>query len=405
MNSVVITGVGMRTPIGNSIDDAREAFLSGRSAIRRVDGPNGHVRAMATLTEDLGKQFSRGELLTLDPAAQYAIVASNAALADSGIDLASADRDRIGVYVGCGQGATETRQTLFIDVHTKDSAKKFSILRGLDNGTANHVSIRHKLRGECMTIALACSSSNSAIGTAVRAIRHGYMDAALAGGAEATFTEGAVRGWEAMGVLARFDPERAHECCRPFSKNRTGLVLGEGAVMYMLESESHARARGARIYARVSGYGTSSDATSLATPDASGQVLAMQRCFADAGLSPLDVKYVNAHGTATPTGDPSEVGALRQIYGERVADVPVSATKSIHGHLLGAAGAVELLAAIIAVRDGILAPTVNLDEVDPELAGLDYVPNVARQNVDVPAAMSNSFAFGGSNACLLLTRV
>jgi 3-oxoacyl-(acyl-carrier-protein) synthase len=401
---IVITGVGLRTPMGHRYEDVRDVLAAGRPVIRTVDGPKGQKRALATLDHDISAAFSRVEQLTMDPTAQLAVLTANDAIGDSRIDLDSADRDRIGVYIGCGQGATDTRQDFFTSLALKDTCKKFSVLRGLDNGTVNHVAIRHRLRGECQTIALACSSSNTAIAQAVRAIRHGELDAALAGGVEATFTEGLLRVWEAMGTLAKFDPDAPERCCRPFSASRTGLVLGEGAAMYLLETEASARARGARIYGRVVGLGTSCDATSMATPDASGQSLAMQRCLRDAGIGPRDVRYVNAHGTATIAGDPAEVESLRAIFGPSPDHLMVSATKAIHGHLLGAAGAVELMAVLVALNDGIVAPTANLDDVDPAFEGLDYVPNVARTGVDVPLAISSNFAFGGSNACLALAR-
>jgi 3-oxoacyl-[acyl-carrier-protein] synthase II len=403
MRNVVITGIGMRTPMGHTLDAVRGVYESGKSVIRLVEGPGGRLRALAKMDDDFTAGFSRMDQLLLDPLALMTQHAADDAVADSGMDLETADRSRIGVYLGSGQGASQTKYDAFTSLATNDSIKTYTILRGLDNGAANQVAIRHQLRGACEAVVLACSSSNAAMGQALRAIRHGYLDAALSGGAEATFTEGVIRAWEAMRVLAKFDPEHPETCSRPFSKDRTGLVLGEGAVLYMLEAEEHALARGARIYARIAGYGSSCDATHISAPDPAGQALAMTACLRDAGLEPADIDYINAHGTATPVGDPIEVRAIRKAMGSHAEQVPVSSTKSLHGHLLGAAGAIELLAVIIAMRDGVIAPTANLHEPDPE-CDLDFVPNQARRGATVKAALASNFAFGGSNACLALIK-
>jgi 3-oxoacyl-[acyl-carrier-protein] synthase II len=403
MRSVVITGMGMRTPMGHSMDAVRAGFLSGQPVIRRIDGPDGRIRAFAKMDEDFSIGFTKLEQSMLDPVTMMAVVAADDTLSDSAMTLGAVDRRRIGVYLGTGQGASGTAYRSFTDLALKDRIKPYSILQGLFNGPANHISIRHGLRGACETVVLACSSSNAAMGMAFRAIRHGYLDAALTGGVEATFHEGVIRAWEAMRVLALFDPDNAAVCCRPFDKQRTGLVLGEGAVFFMFEAEDHARARGARIYARVAGYGASADATHITVPDAQGQALALQNCLDDADLVPADIGYINAHGTATPAGDPIEVQSMRMVMGKVAEQIPISATKSLHGHLLGAAGAIELLAVIAALQDGLIAPTANLHDPDPA-CDLDFVPLVARTGVDVRAGVSTSFAFGGSNACIALTR-
>jgi 3-oxoacyl-[acyl-carrier-protein] synthase II len=403
MRSVVITGIGLRTPMGHSMDAIRSVYLSGRPVIRRIDGPDGRVRAFAKMDDDFSAGFTKLEQAMLDPVAMMATVAADDTLRDSAIALDAVDRRRIGVYVGTGQGSSSTAYRGFTELALKDRIKPYSILQGLFNGAGNHISIRHGLRGACETVVLACSSSNAAMGMALRAIRHGYLDAALTGGAEATFHEGVIRAWEAMRVLALFDPDKAAACCRPFDKQRTGLVLGEGAVFFMFEAEDHARARGARIYARVAGYGASADATHITIPNADGQALALQNCLDDAGLTPTDIGYINAHGTATPAGDPIEVQSMRIALGKAAEQIPISATKSLHGHLLGAAGAIELLAVIVALQDGLIAPTANLQDPDPA-CDLDFVPLVARTGVDVQAGLSTSFAFGGSNACIALTR-
>lgn len=408
MRDVVITGIGMRTPMGHSLDAVREVYRSGRPVIRAFEGPNGKLRVGARMSDDFTLPFTRPEQALLDPLAQMAQAAADDVLLDSGLvaELGGEigiDRGRIGVHLGTGQGSSDTSYESFTSLVKSDKLKPFSIVRALFNGAANQIAIRHGLRGSCQTTVLACSSSNAAMGSAMRAIRHGYMDAAVVGGVEATFCEGVVRAWEAMRVLARFDPENPEGACRPYAKDRSGLVLGEGAVMFVFEEAEHARARGARIYARVAGFGESADATNLVVPDAEGQARAVQECLRDAKLSPTDIGYINTHGTATPAGDPVEVQGLRMVLGSFAEQIAISSTKSLHGHLLGAAGAIELLSLIVALNDGLIAPTANLHEPDPA-CDLDFVPLVARTGVEVRAALSTSFAFGGSNACIALTR-
>jgi 3-oxoacyl-[acyl-carrier-protein] synthase II len=403
VRDVVITGIGLRTPLGDTLDEVREAFATGRSAIRAFDGPGGRQRLGGRLRGDITAGFTRSQVMLMDPVAQLTAATSDDTLADSGIDLDAIDRGRVGVFVGTGQSTAQTSMEGSVSLALNDTVGTFTILRGLGNATANHVSIRHGLRGESQTTVLACASSNMALGNAMRMIRHGYLDAAIAGGAEATFSEHAVRAWESMRVLAKPHPAGVEATCRPFSKSRGGVVLGEGCVLYLLEAEAHARARGARIYARVVGFGSSCDATHIAHPDAAGQARAMQACLRDAGASPADLGYINLHGTGTPTGDPVEVAAVHQALGEHATRVPVSSTKSMHGHLLGAAGAVELLAPILALRDGLIAPTAHLTDPDPAF-DLDFVPCTARTGVRMDLAMSSNFAFGGSNVCLLLAR-
>jgi 3-oxoacyl-[acyl-carrier-protein] synthase II len=403
MRDVVITGMGLRTPLGNDLGSVRAAYLLGQPVIRRVDGPQGQLRAFAKIEDDFSAGFTRLEQSMLDPVAMLASVTADDAISDSRLPLDSIDTQRVGVYLGTGQGSSGTAYRSFTDLALKDKLKPYSILQGLFNGAANHIAIRHGLRGACETSVLACSSANAAMGHALWAIRHGYLDAAVAGGAEATFHEGVIRAWEAMRVLAQVDPEDPAACCRPFDKKRSGLVLGDGAVFFIFEEERQARARNARIYARVAGYGASSDAHHITVPHVDGQAHALRQCLQDGGLSPADIGYINAHGTATPAGDPIEVQSIRKALGSAAEQVAISATKSLHGHLLGAAGAIELLALIVALNDGIIAPTANLHEPDPQ-CDLDFVPLVARTGCDVRAAVSTSFAFGGSNACIALTR-
>ena len=409
MRDVVITGIGLRTPMGHTLGAVREVFRSGKPVIRSFEGPNGKLRVGARMTDDFTIGYTRPEQALLDPLALMALAAADDVLRDSGLFVEPGsgadmpfDRERFGVHLGTGQGTSDTLYESFTLLALSDKIKPFSIVRGLSNGAANQMAIRYGLQGNCQTTVLACSSSNAAMGSAMRSIRHGYMDAAIVGGVEATFCEGTVRAWEAMRVLARFDPACPETACRPYARDRTGLVLGEGAVLYVFEAAEHARARGARIYARVAGFGESTDATNLVVPDAAGQARSVLACLRDAQLSVDDVGYINTHGTATPAGDPIEVQCLRKVFGSRAEQIPVSSTKSLHGHMLGAAGAVELLAAIVALNDGLIAPTANLHDPDPA-CDLDFVPLTARIGVKVRAALSTSFAFGGSNACIALT--
>jgi 3-oxoacyl-[acyl-carrier-protein] synthase II len=331
-----------------------------------------------------------------------AIVAANEAVADAGMIMDDELRDATGVFIGTSVGGTHTLEDGYDDLFRggKDRLPPFTVLRAMNNAAAAHISIDHGLHGQSSTYSTACSSSAMAIGEALRAIRHGYVRAAIAGGAESMLSYGTMRAWEALRTLASEDAADVGASCRPFSKDRTGLVLGEGAAMLVLEDMETAVRRGAHIYAELAGYGVSSDATHMARPDRAGQVRAMRLALADAGLSGDAIGYVNTHGTATPAGDVIETAAIREVFGAHAEMLAVSSTKSMHGHLMGAAGAVEFVATVLAIRDGAIPPTANLREADPE-CDLDYVPNTARHGLDLRAAISNSFAFGGSNAVLI----
>ena len=403
MQDVVITGIGLRTPMGHTLDAVREVYRSGRPVVRSFEAPDGRARAGARMDDDFTAGFTKTELALFDHVALMALSASDDLIADSGLALDTLDRERVGVFLGTGQGALQAKYESFTSLALRDRLSGYAILRGLDNGATNQIGIRHDLRGACETTVQACSSSNIAMGNAMRAIRHGYLDVAIAGGADAPFNEGNLRAWEALRVMAGVDPANAQRACRPFSKDRSGMVLGEGAVLYTFESAAHARARGARVLARVAGYATSCDAKHISVPDSRGQAACLRACMADAGLETRDVGYINCHGTATPAGDPVEVASIRQAFGSRADLTPASATKSLHGHLLGAAGAVELMACIVALNDGLIAPTANLDLPDAA-CDLDFVPIHARTGAKVDATLSTSFAFGGTNACIALTR-
>jgi 3-oxoacyl-[acyl-carrier-protein] synthase II len=277
-----------------------------------------------------------------------------------------------------------------------------SVVLGMNNASAGNISIAYGLRGPILNVSTACSSSAVSIGEAYRAIHHGYADVIVAGGSEALITNGNLRAWEAMRALAHADAEHPERSCKPFSADRSGIVLGEGAGALILESAEHAEERGARIYAEIVGYGNTGDASHISRPDADGQSRAMCAALAHAKLTAADVGYVNAHGTATLVGDVVETNAIGRVFGARAASVAISSTKALHGHLMGAAGAVEMVATISALTYGLIPPTAHLDRPDPQ-CHLDYVPNEPRR-LSTDAVMSNSFAFGGINAVLIARR-
>ena len=273
----------------------------------------------------------------------------------------------------------------------------------MNNAAASHLSIKYCLQGPNITYSTACSSSAIAVGEAYRQIKHGYADVMLAGGAEAMLTLGAMKAWEALRTLAHEDPEDPGASCKPFSKNRSGLVLGEGAAVLVLEDAERAIQRGAKIYGELAGYDCSSDSSHITKPDSAGQTRTILSALRDAKLQPSEIGYINAHGTATLAGDIEETKALKLAFGADAYKIPVSSTKSMHGHLMGATGAVEFMAAILALQHQAVPPTINLQQADPE-CDLDYVANQGRTDIPLNAVMSNSFAFGGTNAVLIARR-
>jgi len=402
---VVVTGMGVMSPLGNDCNEFFDKLLQGRSGIRKLSASfAGYLAANVggEVEYDPVSRFPRPKLALLDRFSQFALEAAGQAIRDAGIDFEESLKDRTGVFVGTGLGGASTIEAGYAEIFLggKDRVPPHTVPRTMNNAAASHISIDHGLRGPSFTYSTACSSSAIAIGEACRAIRHGYVDAAIAGGAESLLTLGTIRAWEALRTLAVTDPDDPAASCRPFSKDRTGLVLAEGAGMLVLEALAHASRRGARIHAEVIGYGAASDASHLTRPGEEGQVRAIRLALADAGASPDEIDYINAHGTATPAGDVIETAAIRKVFGDHAEHVPVSSTKSMHGHLMGAAGAVEFIASLMAIGRGAVPPTANLRVPDPE-CDLDYVPNLGRGGVAVRTVMSNSFAFGGSNAVLI----
>ena len=409
MRRVAVTGAGVVSPLGTTLEQFHESLAAGRSGIRRlaseVTGRSG-VQVGATVEWNAAERFKEGEAANLDRVAQFAIAAAGQAISASGL-LAdeSLPRERIGVSWGTGMGGAHTQEASYQQVYGKGEwrVRPLTVVMGMANAAGSQVAVRHGLRGPFGNYSTACSSSAMALGEAMRTIAAGRADAMIAGGAEALLTPGVLVAWQALRTLATADPANPSASCKPFDKRRTGLVLGEGAAAFVLEEESRARARGARIYALLTGYGNSCDAVHMSRPDRDGQVRAMKEALTEARLSPQDVGYINAHGTATSVGDVVEAEAINVVFGASAREVRVSSTKSLHGHLLGGSGALEFAAALLALERGILPPTGFLDEPDPA-CGLRHVAHTAERVEPPRAVMSNSFAFGGSNVVLVASR-
>jgi len=344
---------------------------------------------------DPGQHFDNKEVAMLDRFAQFAVLAAREAVAEAGLEAGAAIFNRATVITGSCVGGQTTEDVAFVELYRKGNNRLSPLIipRTMANAGASHISMQYGIAGPVYTISTACSSSNHAVGQAFWSVRQGMADLAITGGSEAVFSMGFLKAWEAMRVISP-------DTCRPFSKDRRGLILGEGGAMLVLEPLEEARARGARIHAEIVGFGMSSDAHHLTQPSVDGPALAMRAALEDAGLAPEQVGYINAHGTGTLANDPTECAAIRRVFGQHAGKLVVSSTKSMHGHTLGAAGALEAVATALALRDGFIPPTVNFTEPDPA-CDLDVAPNQARQAV-VEYALSNSFAFGGLNAVLVL---
>ncbi len=406
---VVITGLGVISPVGKNPTEFFSNLMAGHSGIKRLQTDfieRLSIRIGAPVQDfDPTTHFSKIQLSGIERFSQFALVAAEQAVQDAQLELSEAEYPRAGVCMGSCLGGASTMEDGYVEtlLHNPPRVKPLSVLLSMNNAAASHLSIKYHLQGANMTYATACSSSAIAVGEAYRQIKHGYADVMLAGGSEAMLTLGAMKAWEALRTLAQEDPNDAGASCKPFSKNRNGLVLGEGAAVLVLEDAERAQKRGAKIYAELVGYDCSSDSSHITKPDAAGQTRTMFNALREAKLQPQDIHYINAHGTATQAGDIEETKAIKQVFGAHAAKVPVSSTKSMHGHLMGATGAVEFMASVLALHHHAIPPTINLHEPDPE-CDLDYVPNQGRSDVKLEAVMSNSFAFGGSNAVLIAKR-
>jgi 3-oxoacyl-[acyl-carrier-protein] synthase II len=405
---VFVTGIGWMTPHGDDVAAGFARLCAGESAVRRDPIPGWPEAAGPLLARARWdpRALTPAQTMTMDPVAQMGVLAGSRALAQAGLAPHDPALVAAGVYVGCGLGGGSSLDEGFARYYARQlrTARPTSVARIMPNATAGHLSMAFGITGPNHTYSVACASSAAALGEAFRAIRDGYLECAVAGGAEAMITHPILIAWAAAGVLAREHPDGAAASVRPFDAARTGFVLGEGAAMLVLESEQQVARRGAEPLGEIVGYGASADASHLTQPLAEGQVRAMRAALADAGLPPEAVGYVNAHATATPVGDPLELEAIRQTFGAHAPALAISATKSMHGHLIGAAGALELAITLLAVQRGQLPPTANLDTPDVG-TDLDLVPRTGRAAAGVEVALSNSFAFGGANVSLIVRRV
>jgi 3-oxoacyl-[acyl-carrier-protein] synthase II len=402
VRGVVITGIGAISPVGQTAQSAFDALVAAQSGIARADviGLLDTTMVAGQISYDPNAWWSPHQAAQFDRSVQFALIASRQAIADAQLTLTEEESHRAGVYWGTGLGGATTIEESYRQMYGTPGARvrPSSVVMGMSNGAAGHVSIAHGLRGPLVNISNACSSSAVSIGEGARAIHDGYAEVVVAGGSEALITLGNLRAWDAMRALAHASAVPS-ESCKPFSLDRTGLVLGEGAAALVLESAERAERRGARIYGEVVGYGNASDASGISKPEMDGQVRAMRRALADAGMNEDEIGYINAHGTATAVGDVVETNAIKSAFGSHAARVMISSTKALHGHLMGATGAMEMLVAVMALNAGVVPPTAHLARADPQ-CDLDYVPNEARQ-ARLGAVMSNSFGFGGTNAVLV----
>jgi 3-oxoacyl-[acyl-carrier-protein] synthase II len=405
---VFVTGIGLVSPHGGDPDAVFDRLYRGESAIRKVRSGTAELGGDALLAQtefDPSDLIPKLQLVVMDRVSQMAVVAAHRALAAAGLLAGDGGPADMGVYMGCGLGGSQALQDSYRMYFERRSRKPkpATVPLIMANAPAGHISMRFGLKGPSLTYSIACASSAVAIGEAFRAIRHGYLDRALAGGTEAMLNDGSVAAWESLGVLAKEHADGPGASSRPFARDRSGFVLGEGAAAIVLETESSMHARGATPVAEIAGYGASSDAHNLTQPAADGQVRALRAALADASVNPESIGYVNAHATATSAGDRIEIDAIKQVFGERARKLAVSATKSMHGHLVGAAGALEFAITALALVKGRVPPTANLTDPDPD-CDLDCVPCTGREMPGLTVALSNSFAFGGSNAVLVARR-
>ena len=401
MRRVAITGIGVVSPIGNNVGEFWDSLAAGRSGIgpiTKVDTSELRFKNAAEVKGfNAAEYFDERAMMMLDPFAHFGITAAREAVKESGIAFGDELKDRTGVVTGSCLGGKETEDAFFYDLYAnkKNRVPPIAIPRSMSNSVASHVSMEFGLTGATFTTSTACSSANHAIGQAFWLIRQGTLDAAIAGGSEAPICYGNLKAWEAMRVVAP-------DTCRPFSRDRGGMILGEGGAMFVLEEMEAAKNRGARIYAEIAGFGMSADAHHLTMPLAAGAAKAMRAALGDARLNPEDIGYINAHGTATQANDPMEAEAIRIAFRNAADGILVSSTKSMHGHTLGAAGAIEAAATVLGMHKGILPPTANFTVIDPACP----VNVIANDSIErtVDAALSNSFAFGGLNAVLAFKR-
>lgn len=398
---VAVTGIGVVSPHGDDPDRMFDALMRAQSAVHPVFPELAKPAAAATVAFDESRWFTKLQLPGVDRVSQLAVAAASLAVNDAGpLDAAP---ERIGVYVGCGMGGAGALEAAYASGLRGGRVPPLTVPAFMPNAPAAHVAMRHRVHGPVLTYSVACASSAVALAEAARAVRRGDVDVAIAGGAEALIVPGVLSAWQALQTLASFAEGQAARACRPFAADRSGFVLGEGAAFLVLESGQRAQRRGARVHAELAGSGITCDATHLTKPDPFGQQRALRAALADAGLAARDVGYCNAHGTATPIGDVVECDALRAVWGDATDRLWVSSTKALHGHLLGAAGALEAVITILALRGQQLPPNAHCEAPDPQ-CGIRLVRQIQQVADGVNAAVSSSFAFGGTNAVLVFRR-
>ena len=414
LKRVVITGLGALTPVGKSAPETWRALVNGENGIAPITAFDasqyktqfaGEVKGFDPTTV-----IDKKEARKMDRFTQFSVCVADEALRDSGLDLEKEDRTRVGVIWGSGMGGLLTIEEQIIDFAKGDGVPRFNpfmIPKAIPSIAAGQISIRFGLGGLSFSVSTACSSSSHAVASAFDQLRLGHADILLTGGADADVTYSGVGGFSSMHALST-NNEHPETASRPFSKSRDGFVLGEGAACLILEEYEHAKARGAKIYAEMVGEGMTSDAYHMTAPDPDGKGAerVMRLAIKDAGLQPEDIDYINTHGTSTPLGDVTELKAIQRVFGNHVYDMNLDSTKSMTGHLIGAAGAVEALACIMALKEGIIPPTINHDPMDLD-ENIDYRINFTfdkAQNRDIRYALSNTFGFGGHNACLLFKK-
>ncbi len=402
MKRVVITGAGTINALGHDVAQTQEAMREGRCGIGELE-----FRDVDRLAIRIGGQvrgydaeavFNRQQLALYDRFTQFTLLAARQAMAQSGLEFSGELANKSGVVLGTSGGGLTTQDENYRAVYEegKNRVHPFVVPKLMNNAAASHVSMEFNLRGPSFTVATACASSNHAMGQAFQMIRTGMCTAMITGGSESMLCFGGVKAWEGLRVMTK-------DACRPFSATRNGMVQGEGAGIFVFEEYEHAKARGATILAEVLGFAMTSDAADIVMPSKQGAARAISGALADARIDKTRVGYVNAHGTGTAANDKTECAAVADVFGTHADKLMMSSTKSMHGHLIGGTGAVELLACLMALNEGIIAPTINYEEPDPECA-LDVVPNEARE-AEVDVVLSNAFAFGGLNAVLALGRV
>lgn len=405
MRRVAVTGIGVVSPLGNSTEELIANAVAGRSAVRVLEQPwcRRLTAPLAATAAFSGEQhFDPPKLRMLDRASQFALVAARDAMHDARLDAANQHPQRMGVFLGSGMGGSLSNDDGYRTLYEEqsDRIKPFTILTGMTNASAAWIGTEFHVTGPNLTYSTACSSSSVAIGEAWKRLRHGELDMALAGGTEAPLSFGSLKAWEALRTLATVDAADAAASCKPFSANRSGMVLGEGAAIVVLEEWEHAISRGANIHGELIGYGLMTDVAHITRPSVTGQAAAIEAALMSAACTPESIDCINAHGTGTLANDAVETLAIKQVFGQRAYQTPISATKAIHGHLLGASGALEFVISLLSMQRKVLLPTMHLHQAAPD-CDLDYVPNCARHDKDVRTILSSSFAFGGTNAVLV----